>query len=338
MSKKIAAFGEVMMRMQVPENLLLTQANSLQYSFSGTGVNITGSIEKLGYESALISTLPANPIGDAAISHLQKLGISTDYIARSGNYIGMYFLENGIGARPSRVTYSNRMESSFNTASKSNYSFHKIAEEIDLLHVCGITLAMNENVRQQMIRLANLVKEQGGTVLFDCNYRPSLWGENGHLKAKPYYDQLLNIADMVMMNEKDALYTLEYHCQHQEREKQLEELIPKVADDYNIAMIAGTHRTIHRDDSHSIKGYLYQAGKFHYAKQEQFRVLDRIGAGDAFATGIIHGKLQDFQPQQTIQFATASCMLAHTIVGDTPLSTKQEILQASNHQIRDVIR
>ncbi|MGN8644757.1 sugar kinase [Gracilibacillus sp. HCP3S3_G5_1] len=338
MTKRIAAFGEVMMRLQVPGYELLTQANSLQYSFSGTGVNIAGSIKSLGYKSALITTIPDNPLGDAAISHIQKLGISTDYIIRSGKYLGMYFLENGLGARPSRVTYSNRLESSFNTANMSNYPFQHIAEEIDLLHLCGITLAMNENVRRQMVRLANVVKERGGTVLFDCNYRPSLWGNNGHTIAKPHYDTLLQIADIVIMNEKDAVFTLNYPSSHQDREKQLEELLPKVAEDYQIAMIAGTHRTLHPDASQSIKGFLYQYGNFHYAQQEKFHVLDRIGAGDAFAAGIIHGKLEGYPPEQTVQFATASCMLAHTISGDTPLSTKQEILQAVNSEISDVIR
>ena len=75
MRKKIAAFGEVMMRLQVPGYELLSQANTLKYSFSGTGVNVASALSHLGYDGFLISTLPDNPLGDAAVSHIQKLGI-----------------------------------------------------------------------------------------------------------------------------------------------------------------------------------------------------------------------------------------------------------------------
>ncbi|GAB2532682.1 sugar kinase [Gracilibacillus alcaliphilus] len=338
MPKTIAAFGEVMMRLEVPGHDLLTQASQLNYSFSGTGVNIAGSLRRLGYSTKLITTLPNNSLGDAALSYLQKLGISTGDISRSGKYLGMYFLENGFGARPSRVTYSNRIESSFNTADTANYDFVKMAQDIQLLHVCGITLAMNAQVRSQLKQLTRLVKENGGMILFDCNYRPALWGESGYQQAKPHYEELFKLADMVMMNEKDALYILGYPSAHTTREKQLEELIPKIADTYDISCIAGTHRDVHGDESHSIRGFLYQDTTFSYASQQHFAVLDRIGAGDAFTTGIIHGLLQSYPAEQTIQFAVASSMLAHTISGDTSLASEADIQQAVTAQRQDVIR
>lgn len=113
MPKRIVAFGEVMMRLQVPGHELLSQANTLQYSFSGTGVNVASAMTKLGHHGYLVTMLPDNPLGDSAISALQGLGIGRNYISRGGKYMGMYFLENGFGQRASRVTYSNRLESSF---------------------------------------------------------------------------------------------------------------------------------------------------------------------------------------------------------------------------------
>ncbi|WP_130858751.1 sugar kinase [Gracilibacillus phocaeensis] len=338
MVKTIAAFGEVMMRLEVPGHQLLPQANQLQYSFSGTGVNITGSLHCLGYPTRLITTLPKNSLGDAAIAYLRKLGIVTDSIARAGKYLGMYFLENGFGARSSRVTYSNRLESSFNTAETAIYPFDELAKNIQLLHVCGISLAMNERVRAQLKQLAGLVKQQGGQVVFDCNYRPSLWGENGYQTARPHYQELLELADIVMMNEKDALFTLGYTSSHTSRENQLEELIPQIAEKYQIPIIAGTHRDVHEDETNSIRGFLYQEDSFYYADQQRFAVLDRIGAGDAFTTGIIHGVLQKQAPAHIISFAVASCMLAHTITGDTSLASEQDILQAITNKRQDVIR
>lgn len=140
MRKKIAAFGEVMMRLQVPGYELLSQANTLKYSFSGTGVNVAAALSHLGHEGLLISTLPGNSVGDAALSYIQKLGVQTSLVSRGGKYVGMYFLENGFGARASRVTYSNRLESSFNTACEEMYQFEEIAKEIDIVHFAELHL------------------------------------------------------------------------------------------------------------------------------------------------------------------------------------------------------
>lgn len=338
MNKNIAAFGEVMMRLEVPDYELLSQANTLNYSFSGSGTNITAALARFGYSSYLVSTLPDNPIGDAAIAHLQKLGISHQFIARAGNYIGMYFLENGFGCRPSRVTYSNRRESSFNTAVDKLYEFEHIAKIMNIVHFCGITLAMNDSVRKQMITFASAVKRNGGTVVFDCNYRPALWGEKGYKEAKSHYEEMLHLADVVMMNEKDAMFILNLKTEKIKREEQLIELIPIISQKYNISIIAGTQRTIKQDHTHSLRGYVYKNNTITFSNTHTFPVLDRIGSGDAFTSGIIYGSLEGFSLKKTVDFATAACMLAHTIKGDTPMSTKMDIIQAMTYAARDVER
>ncbi|WP_062107545.1 sugar kinase [Bacillus niameyensis] len=338
MSKKIAAFGEVMMRMQVPGYELLSQANTLNYSFSGTGVNIAAALSHFGHSGYLVSALPSNAIGDAAVSYLRKLGVKTEFVQRSGNYIGIYFLENGFGIRTSRVTYTNRQESSFNTAAQSVYPFEEIAKSVDLMHFCGITLSMNDQVRNQMKVLAKLVKENGGLVVFDCNYRPSLWGENGYEKAKRHYEEMLGFADIVMMNEKDAMFVLGMKTGMIDRKEQLIDLIPKVADRFQVSLIAGTHRTIHDHQSHTLQGFMFKNDDFTFSKIVSFPVLDRIGAGDAFTSGILHGEMGDFLPEQTVDFAVTAAVLAHTIVGDTPLSSEAEVIRAMNENIGDIIR
>lgn len=338
MSNRIAAFGEVMMRLQVPGYDLLSQGNTLQYTFSGTGVNIASALARFGHTGSLVSRLPDNPLGDAAAAYLRKLGISSTFILRGGNYIGMYFLENGFGVRPSRVTYSNRLESSFNTAPADAYQYEDIARGIDAIHFCGISLAMNDGVRQHMKALARAVKQRGGLVIFDCNYRPSLWGEGGYSRAKPHYEEMLQLADIVMMNEKDALYTLGMNTEKKEREEQLKELIPAVAKQYQIRVIAGTHRWIHSDNSHSLRGFLFKDQGFSFSDVLTFSVYDRIGAGDAFTSGIIHGELESFPPEKTVAFAAAAGMLAHTVSGDTPMAAEEEILRAMTKSVGDIER
>ncbi len=365
MRKRVAAFGEVMMRLQVPGHELLAQAGSLRYTFSGTGVNVVSALSRFGHRAYLVTTLPDNPLGDAAEAYLRKLGIDGTYIRRDGKYIGMYFLENGFGARPSRVTYTNRLESSFNTAPTDVYDFAEIAAEVDVAHFCGITLAMNDAVREQMAAFAAAVRGRGGLVVFDCNYRPSLWGEDGYAKAKPLYERMLGLADIVLMNETDAIRTLGMPTGKTDRREQLEELIPEVARTYGISAIAGTHRWVLGNNTNGLQGYLYRSGGngrhgetggqgksgesggmgrmggmggFVYSRRLEFPVYDRIGAGDAFASGIVHGELSGWTPERTVEFAANAGMLAHSISGDTPMSSERDVLRAMETSASDVER
>lgn len=326
------------MRLQVPGYELLSQASTLNYSFSGTGVNVLSALARFGHTGYLVSRLPANPLGEAAISYIRKLGIAEKHIARGGNYVGMYFLENGFGVRPSRVTYTNRQESSFNTAPEETYDFETIAKNIDIAHFCGIALAMNDSVRSHMTRFARTVKEQGGTVVFDCNYRPSLWGDNGYEKAKPHIEDMLHLADIVMMNEKDAIHVLGMKTEKETRHEQLTELLPAVAQRYNIRVIAGTHRSINGDNTHVLQGFMLKQNIFTLSKSLTFSVYDRIGAGDAFASGIVHGESEQFSPEKTVGFAVAAGMLAHTVVGDTPMSSESDIVRIMTEALGDVER
>lgn len=327
-----------MMRLQVPHYALLSQADTLKYSFSGTGVNVTAALSHFGHKGSIVTVLPNNALGDAAQAYLQKLGISPSFIMRSGKYMGMYFLENGFGVRPSRVTYTNRMESSFNTADRKLYHFEDIAKQIDVVHFCGITLAMNDRVRQQMKDFAKAVRKNGGTVVFDCNYRPSLWGEDGHHQAKTHYEDMLYLANIVMMNEKDARLTLNLNTDKTKREEQLKDLIPTVVQKYNIATVAGTHRTVNENNTHSLRGFIFRDGTFYFSEELTFPVLDRIGAGDAYTSGIIHGELTGLSPDETVRFAAAASMHAHTVVGDTPWATESDISRVLSGHIRDVQR
>jgi 2-dehydro-3-deoxygluconokinase len=197
---------------------------------------------------------------------------------------------------------------------------------------------MNDNVRRHMKDLARAVKAHGGTVVFDCNYRPGHWGEGGYAKAKPHYEEMLQLADIVMMNEKDAMFTLGMPTDQIESQEQLMELIPAVAGQYQISVIAGTHRNINGDNTHSLRGFIFKDQSFTFSKRLTFSIYDRIGAGDAFTSGIVHGEIQGFSPEKTVGFAAAAGMLAHTIVGDTPMSSESDILRAMTEAVGDVER
>jgi len=337
-SRAIAAFGEVMMRLTVPGGELLTQADTLRYSFSGTGVNVLAMLARFGHCAKLVTSLPANPQGDAALGYVRKLGIATTLVRRAGAHVGMYFLETGFGPRPSRVTYAGRPDSSFNTAPEGVYDAEAVAREAEVLHLCGISLAMNDCVRRQMKVLAKAVKCAGGTVVFDCNYRPALWGEDGYSRARPHYAELLALADIVLMNERDATQLLGMSSVQVQPRERLMELMPAVADAYGIRTIAGTMRTANKDYTHTLQGFICKSGNFSFSRKLTFPVYDRIGAGDAFAAGIMHGELQGFSPGTTVEFAAVSAMLAHTYAGDISLASEADILRTMSKASGDVER
>lgn len=335
---RVAAFGEVMMRMQVPGYETLVQSSRLEYSFSGSGVNVTAALARYGHNGALITTLPETPVGEAAIAYLRKLGVDTSLISQGGKHLGMYFLENGFGSRPGRVTYTDRLGSSFNTADAANYDMKDLASRVDVLHLCGITLAMNDGVRKQMKRLAEEVRSAGAKVVFDCNYRPALWGTDGYVKARPHYEELLGLADLVLMNEKDAKCILGIGTGEYDRITQMKQAIPEVAKRFGIGTVAGTQREINADHTHALTGYIYHQGTFVFSRKMTFPVYDRIGAGDVFASTIIHGELQQYPQEHTVNMAVAAAMLAHTTQGDTALFTENEVLRALSDHPSDVER
>ncbi|QDH21329.1 sugar kinase [Saccharibacillus brassicae] len=338
MPKSVAAFGEVMMRLETPGFRLLSQTDTLQVSYSGSGVNVLSALSRFGHLALPVTTLPDNPVGDAAEANLRKLGLLPHYIRRDGMYLGMYILEAGFGARPGRVTYTNRQQSSFNLAAEGAYPFDEAARAADVVHFCGIALAMNDTVRRNALRFAEAVRAAGGTVAFDCNYRPGLWGPDGYAQARPWYEKMLQLAQIVFMNENDAIHVLGLPLPGGDRLEQLQALMPVVAGRYGTAVLAGTHRGIESDGRHSLLGYLYRAGEFHFSDRLTFPVYDRIGAGDAYASGILHGELSDFPADRTVRFAAAASMLAHTIAGDTPFSSEAQIFRAMNEGAGDIER
>lgn len=338
MNKHIAAYGEIMMRLEVPDNLLLRQAENLKYSFTGTGVNVTGLLSQFGYDTSLISAVPENSIGIAAIGAIRRLGIHSDFIIKNNDNLGMYFLEQGFGNRPSNVTYTNRQQSSFNTTDISEYDIVQSMKGVDVLHICGISLAMNNLTQNNILTIVKVAKEQGIKIVFDCNFRPSLWGENGNQRAKPYYETILREADIVIMSEKDAINTLNLTTTKERKEEQLEELLLVVAEKFNIDIIAGTIRTIQGSNQNNIKGYLFKNGTMYYSEDFEVNILDRIGTGDAYTCGVIHGELSNMDPQEMVTFSTASCVLAHTISGDTPLFDTDDIIKIINEEKNDIER
>jgi len=334
---KILAFGEVMLRMMPPDYKTLTQVDTLEFLFTGTGVNILSSLYQMGNQTYLTTCLPDNAVGKAASAHLRKLGIRDDFIKYNGNHMGIYFLEKGIGNRASRVTYLNRKESSFGLSRIEDYDLSCL-EGMDALHICGISLALNEELRKVAFAFVKEAKKRNIKVIFDCNFRPALWNEENRPLVKEIYEEMLSYADVVFAGIKDAVLLLEKQVDPSlPFYQQLESALKQMCNDYHIETIFGTNRES-IDDRDYLTGYMMKNNELTLSHKYQLTVYDRVGGGDGFASGAIHGYFHHMDKQMLVDYATVSGVFAHTTYGDSPITSYEEIIDYMNNGKSDIKR
>lgn len=328
---KISAFGEVMLRLSPPEYLLLEQTNQLRMDFTGTGVNILGNLAHFGQEVRLLSALPNNRLGGAAKASLMKLGIDSSLIHFEHQHLGSFFAEMGYGARATQVTYQNRHHSSFGQSDASCYDFDPFVEQSDLIHICGISLSLTDATRDSAHTLAQKAHKAGKKICFDFNFRPSLNTEPDKVAfMKNQYQKILPYCDIVFGSTRDLTDLLGMEAASDEA------LIQQFMEKYEIQWFAGTKRRQKADNT--LQGYLYTATESITSQEYPLTILDRIGAGDAYAAGILLGYAEAWDMQQTVDFATMNAVIAHTIHGDTPITTKEQVLMALEQPHTDLIR
>lgn len=335
---KVVAVGEVMMRLMTQEHKRLFQTNTLKYLFSGTGVNVLSGLYQLGEDVSLATVLPDNVVGVSASAAIRKLGINDEHIVYRGDHIGIYILEPGTGNRATHVTYLNRVESSFGKANISEYDIDTILEGVDVLHLCGISLALNETTREVVLSFARRAKELGVKVFFDCNYRESLW-EN-QAEARSIYEEVLQLADIVSANWKDAelLLRLAVDATSTGDVRNIA-LMQKMKDTFDIEAIFGTIRLEDEVVGRKyLKGYLLDDEGYVESKAYELTIFDRVGGGDAYAASMLHALVQPISREEKVTFATVGGVLGHTTYGDSPVTSKQEILDFIEHGPREIRR
>ncbi len=321
--KKVLAFGEVMMRLAVPDHKMLHQSRTLEYLFSGTGVNIVSALSTFGYKGELLTKLPQNSLGHSAKLFLASLGIDTDKIIFGDKYMGMYFLESGFGPRGGVVTYTDRLNSSFCKSTLDDYDFDKALCGVDLLHFCGISLAVTKNVREVVLKLMEKAKEKGITIVFDCNFRSTLW--NSYEEAKPFYEEVLYNADIVFATDRDATSILGIEGVEGDKITNLKHTLSIMRERYNIKYITGTIRETINLNKHRLQGYILDEDGLHLSNKHEFDILDRIGGGDGYAAGLIYAHLEGMDVLKRVEFAIGSGVLAHSTYGDTPCARVEEV-------------
>ncbi|MHC5250785.1 sugar kinase [Listeria kieliensis] len=334
---KVLSYGEVNLRFTPPDYQLLAQTNQLTYQIIGTGVNLLTNLSNFGMETTLLTTLPDNNVGKMAAANIRKYGIQDHHIQFNGNHMGSYFVELGYGVRPTVVTYQNRLASAFCQANPASYPIEEAVKENDIIHICGISLLLNERTRETALKLAACANEFGKPLYFDFNYRPSLNTEHSKAFIKEQYEKILSLAHTVFGGIRDLTELLDIEVNEElPYLEQLQMGIATFKQKYHVKNYVGTNRGFENHE-HSLAGFM-DGESFKVSSTMPVDLLDRIGSGDAYAAGIIFGLANNWPEERILEFAVSNAVLAHTITGDVPHTTLEEVEALMEGRQQSLIR
>lgn len=332
-----ACFGELMLRLSAPNNELLLQSGSLAAHIGGAEANVAVSLSHFGHTTRMVSVIPDNALGKACIGELRRHGVHTDAIQTGAGRLGLYFLTVGAGHRPSEVLYD-RADSAFALASAEAVDWNPILAEVSWLHVSGITPALSPNAASAALRAARTARSQGRFVSFDCNYRAKLW-QRWQGNGQAILRELMAEADLVFAEERDMALILGRDYQG----LPVAERFPASARDAlalfpHLKRVATTVRIQRSVDDHDLAAKLMtREGLVTTRTYSIGRIIDRIGSGDAFAAGVLHGLETGLGDQGALDFGLAAACLKHSIPGDFNLSSLADVhnlLQDSGFTVR----
>lgn len=327
--KKIITFGEIMLRLKSPGKERLFQSPILEATFGGGEANVAVGLAFFGMDVAFVTCLPNNQIGDSCISKLKSYGIDTTFIVRQGERLGIYFLEAGANQRPSKVIYD-RTNSSISQANGGDIDWSKVFDNASWFHITGITPAISKKASELSLKAVKTAKNKGITVSCDLNFRKKLW--NYGKNAPEIMSELIKYIDIAIGNEEDCQKSLGIRNNADVDSGNLDsdeykQLTDKVLTAYpNIKKIALTLRESQSADYNSWSAVLNNRKDFIISRKYEIKdIVDRVGSGDAFASGLIYGFNNYENDKSALEYAVAASCLKHSIVGDLPLITVNEV-------------
>jgi 2-dehydro-3-deoxygluconokinase len=304
---RFVTFGELMLRLSPPGALRLSQTPTLDVAFGGAEANVAVALARLGQSAAFISKLPDNPLGEAARRRLRASGVETGGIALGGERLGVYFIEPGAGNRPAVVTYD-RARSALAEADPTEFDWDARLSGADALHLSGITPALSDSCRRIALEAASVAHARKVFISVDINYRSKLWSP---AEAAEAMDELLPLADLCLASQGDLGQL--FGITDSSYEAAARKLVVRFP---NLLGVAGTLREPFVGSLAALRGGLLWKGSYTESSRHEFSVVDRIGAGDAFAAGVLLRLVEGADAREAISFGAALGALKHSIIGD----------------------
>jgi 2-dehydro-3-deoxygluconokinase len=328
--KTVAAFGEIMLRLSPLGQERLFQSPCFQTFFGGGEANVAVSLARFGHPVRYLSVIPANDVGDAVLRELGKWGVTTEHIVRQGKRLGIYFAESGANQRPAQVIYD-REHSGIAEAKRGDIDWEKAFAGINWFHVTGITPAISRSAADLTLDAVKAAGSKGIAVSVDLNYRSKLWKYGA--PAAEVMAEIFKFADVGIANEEDCQKSLGIEADVLVQSGTLdigayEKLTRRVMGQFpKLSRMAITLRESRSADQNGWSAVMRNRKEFMTGPRYEIGdIVDRIGAGDAFAAGLIHGLDIFSSDQEALDFAVAASCLKHSIPGDFNLVTESEVL------------
>jgi 2-dehydro-3-deoxygluconokinase len=326
----IATFGEIMLRLSPPGKELLFQSPELRAVFGGGEANVAVSLAIWGHRSRWISVVPQNPVGDAALRELKRYGVDVGAVVRGGRRLGIYFAEPGANERPSQVIYD-REGSAIAESGPGAVDWASALDGMDHLHVTGITPALTASAAALTLEGVKSARARKMTISVDLNYRSKLWRYGR--PAPEVMREIAGLADTLVGNEEDCQKALGVGAAADLTAGRLdvgayERLTAEVLSGFpNLRRVAITLRESLSADWNRWSAVLRNGEGFIAGPVHEIRsVVDRIGTGDAFAAGLLHGLGRFKTEAEALEFAVAAGALKHSIPGDWNLAAESDVL------------
>ena len=327
---KVVTLGEIMLRLSTPGFTRFVQSQSFDVTYGGGEANVAVALAGYGLESYFVSKLPTHEIGQSAVNHLRRYGVSDRFIVRGGDRVGIYFLETGASQRPSKVIYD-RADAAVTTLTPDEVDLKAAMEGARWFHFTGITPALGATARRTVTEAARAAKAAGATVSCDLNFRKKLWTT---AEAQATMRPLMEHVDVCIANEEDADMCLgmtagatDVHGAELD-EAGYVELAKKLKREFDFEAVAITLRESFSASHNGWSAILHDdkdCATPVRSTRYDIQIVDRVGGGDSFASGLIAGLLQKDDTRDALEFAVAASCLKQTIPGDFNLVTRAEV-------------
>jgi 2-dehydro-3-deoxygluconokinase len=331
--KKVVLFGELMMRLSTKRHERIVQAREFDVLYSGAEANLGVALAAFGIESHLVSSVPPNEVGQACLNYLRQFNINLDHVRQNGFRLGIYFVETGAAQRPSSFLY-NRKGSSITELRPGDFNWDKIFCGKDWFHFTGITPALADSVADITREACIAASKRGITISCDLNFRKKLWSKE---KARDCMTSLMEYVDVLFTNEEEVETVFGIKAGHTDvtrgklSHSGYEEVAAILYEKFRLKYISISLRESVSATVNNWSGALFDGNKLYISRKYHLDfIVDRIGGGDAYSSGIIYGLLTGQNLQDTVDFAAATSCLKHTIHGDFNLVTFDEVLALMN--------
>ena len=337
---RVVCFGELLLRLGAPGHELLMQSPQLQVHVGGAEANVGVSLSRFGHEVAMVSTVAGNALGAHVLGELRRHGVDTRSVRQDPDgRMGLYFLTTGAVQRASEVVYD-RADSAFARSTAADYDWPSLLQGAQWLHLSGVSPALGPDVAQATLAAARAARAQGVRVSFDGNFRPKLWQRWGG-DAQAILHELFAQADIVFADYRDIEVILGQRIEQADVVAKVEAAAAAAFAAFpQLQWMACTQRQALSVDHHALGALLLgRNGMRAQAPVRQLQgIVDRIGGGDAFAAGILHGILSGFDADATVRFGLAAGGLKHSIPGDFNPVSEADVLALVGEERFDVRR